>query len=131
MIRFLFPILVIMIPYLPQGLFQGDFIDEISNLFKAGNSKEIAKTFSPSVALSLIHEEDVYSKIQAEQILKDFFSKHTPTHSIVLHLINTNPNMRFGILSVSTGNGKFRISITSKKVNNSFLITELRIDPEK
>ena len=129
--RFLFPILVIMIPYLPQGLLQGDFIDEISNFFKAGNSKEIGKNFSSSVALSIIHEEDVYSKIQAEQILKDFFSKHTPTQSIVLHLINTNPNMRFGILSVTTRNGKFRISITSKKINNSFLITELRIDPEK
>jgi hypothetical protein len=131
MMKFLFPLLIVLAPFIPRGLFQGDFIDEMSSLFKSGNSKEIARNFSSSVALSIIHDEDVYSKVQAEQILRDFFSKHSPTNSSVLHLINTNPNMRFGILSLSTRNGKFRISITSKKVSNSFLITELRIDPEK
>ncbi|WP_432711740.1 DUF4783 domain-containing protein [Pedobacter sp.] len=131
MIRFLFPILVLMAPFIPQGLFQSDFIDQLSPLFKAGNSQEIAKNFNPSIALSILKEEDVYSKVQAEQILRDFFSKHNPTNSTVLHLINTNPNMRFGILSLATKNGKFRISITSKRTNNVFLITELRIDQEK
>ncbi len=131
MMKFLFPILIVLAPFVPQGLFQGDFIDEMSSLFKTGNSKEIAKSFHNSVALSIIHDEDVYSKAQAEQILRDFFSKHPPTNSSVLHLINTNPNMRFGILSLHTTNARYRVSITSKKINNSFLITELRIDPEK
>jgi hypothetical protein len=131
MMKFLFPVLIIIAPFLPQGLFQGDFIDDMSLLFKSGDSREIAKNFSSSVALSIINEEDVYSKVQAEQILREFFSKHSPSASSVLHLINTNPNMRFGILSLQTRNGKFRISITSKKLNNAFLITELRIDPEK
>ena len=131
MMKFLFPILIVLAPFLRQGLSQGDFIDEMSNLFKTGSSKEIAKNFNNSVALSIIHDEDVYSKAQAEQILRDFFSKHSPTNSSVLHLINTNPNMRFGILSLHTTNGKYRVSVTSKKIDNSFFITELRIDPEK
>lgn len=131
MMRFLIPMLVFISPFLPSGLMQGEFMDDLSVLFKSGNSKEIAKSFNSSVELSIINDEDVYSKVQAEQILKDFFNKYAPSNSTVVHLINTNPNMRFGILSLSTRNGKFRVSITSKKTNNVFLITELRIEAEK
>jgi len=131
MMRFLFPLLILIAPLMSFGAFQDDFIDEMSVLFKSGDSKEIAKNFSTSVELSIIKDDDVYSKVQAEQILREFFSQHSPKNSVVLHLINTNPTMRFGILSLTTKNGKFRVSITSKKINNAFLITELRIDLEK
>ena len=110
---------------------QGDIIDNLSVHFKAGNAKEIAANFSSSVELIIIDDEDVYSKAQAEQILRNFFTKYPPTKSTVIHLINTNPNFRFGILSLQTKNGKFRVSITMKKSANAFFITELRIEPDK
>lgn len=110
---------------------QGDIIDSLSAQFKAGNSKEIAVSFSSSVELIIIDDEDVYSKAQAEQILRNFFTKYPPTKSTVIHLINTNPNFRFGILSLHTKNGKFRVSITMKKSSNTFFITELRVEPDK
>jgi len=111
--------------------FQGDIVDNMSALFKSANSKEIGKNFSSSVELKVNEEEDVYSKAQAEQILREFFNKSAPVNSTVVHLINTNPNYRFGILSLTTKTGKFRVAITLKKVNNTFFITELRIEPEK
>lgn len=113
------------------GLIQGDIVDAISTLFKSANSKEISKNFSPSVELTINEEEDVYTKAQAEQILRDFFTKNTAVNSTVVHLINTNPNYRFGILSLSTKSGKFRVAITLKKTANTFFITELRIEPDK
>ncbi|MNT77053.1 hypothetical protein D3C72_2161280 [compost metagenome] len=103
----------------------------MSAQFKAGNAKEIAANFSSSVELIIIDDEDVYSKAQAEQILRNFFTKYPPVKSTVIHLINTNPNFRFGILSLHTKNGKFRVSITMKKSANAFFITELRIEPDK
>jgi hypothetical protein len=110
---------------------QGDIVDTLSALFKSANSKEIGKNFSASVELKINEEEDVYSKAQAEQIIREFFNKTTPVNSTVVHLINTNPNYRFGVLSLSTKSGKFRVAITLKKVSNAFFITELRIEPEK
>lgn len=110
---------------------QSDIIDNLSAHFKAGNAKEIASSFASSVDLIIIDEEDVYSKAQAEQILRNFFTKYAPQKSAVIHLINANPNFRFGILSLQTKNGKFRVSITMKKSNNAFFITELRIEPDK
>jgi hypothetical protein len=107
--------------------FQGDIIDGLSAHFKTGNSKEIAASFSPSVDLIIIDEEDVYSKAQAEQILRSFFSKYPPIKSAVIHRLNTNPNYRYG----ATKNGTFRVSVTMKKSGTAFFITELRIETEK
>jgi hypothetical protein len=111
--------------------FQGDIIDGLSAHFKTGNSKEIAASFSPSVDLIIIDEEDVYSKAQAEQILRSFFSKYPPIKSAVIHRLNTNPNYRYGALSLATKNGTFRVSVTMKKSGTAFFITELRIETEK
>lgn len=131
MIRSLFPVLILLTQIFNPMAYQSDIVDNLSALFKAANSKEISKNFSSSVELKVNEEEDVYSKAQAEQILRDFFNKSTPVNSAVVHLINTNPNYRFGILSLTTKTGKFRVAITLKKVTNTFFITELRIEPEK
>lgn len=109
----------------------GDIVDTLSALFKAANSKEISKNFFTSVELTVNGEEDVYSKAQAEQILREFFTKNLPVGSSVIHLINTNPNYRFGVLSLLTKSGKFRVAITLKKTGSTFFINELRIDPDK
>lgn len=131
MIRSLFPALILLTQMFHSMAFQGDIVDTLSTLFKAANSKEISKNFSSSVELKVNDEEDVYSKAQAEQILREFFNKSAPLNSTVVHLINTNPNYRFGILSLATKNGKFRVAITLKKTANTFFITELRIEPDK
>ncbi len=131
MIKPLLLLFVFFTPLLSSYTLEGDIIDDLSLQFKAGNAKEIAVSFSSSVELIIIDDEDVYSKAQAEQILRNFFTKYPPTKSAVIHLINTNPKFRFGILSLHTKNGKFRVSITMKKSVNAFFITELRIEPDK
>ena len=124
--------LVIFFVYFPSSVAtQGDIIDSLSGHFKAGNAKEIAVNFSSSVDLIIIDEEDVYSKAQAEQILRSFFSKYQPQKSTVIHRLNTNPNYRYGALSLVTKNGSFRVSITMKKAGSAFFITELRIETDK
>lgn len=124
--------LVIFFAYFPSLVAnQGDIVDTLSGHFKAGNSKEIAVNFSSSVDLIIIDEEDVYSKAQAEQILRSFFSKYPPLKSTVIHRLNANVNYRYGALSLVTKNGTFRVSITMKKSGTAFFITELRIETDK
>lgn len=131
MIRPLLPALIVLTQIFYPVAFQGDIVDALSALFKSANSKEISKNFSSSVELTVNEEEDVYPKAQAEQIIREFFTKNPPVSSAVVHLINTNPNYRFGVLALNTKNGKFRVAITLKKTGNTFFITELRIEPEK
>jgi hypothetical protein len=131
MVRPLLSIFVFLSSFLIPVQFQADLINEVAQNFKTGNSNEIAKSFNTSVELGISDESDVYSKAQAQQILRDFFSKHVPLSSSVIHVINTNPNYQIGILGLSTKAGKFRVTATFKKTSGSFFMTELRIDPEK
>ena len=74
MTKTLVPILFFITSLLPSVLFQGDLVNDILPYFKTGNAKDIAKNFAPSVELGILSDSDVYSKAQAEQILRDFFS---------------------------------------------------------
>ena len=53
-----------------------DISARIEVALKAGNASEMAKLLSSSVDLNIPGNEGVYSKAQAQLILKDFFSKH-------------------------------------------------------
>lgn len=131
MIRSLFLLIISLSSLYRSNAIQADIIDDLSSYFKAGNAKEIAKDFASTIELIIIDEEDVYSKAQGEQILRDFFIKHPPVKTSVFHKINNSPNYRFGVVILNTSKETFRVSITMKKFNNSFLITELRIEPAK
>ncbi|MCX2429141.1 MULTISPECIES: DUF4783 domain-containing protein [unclassified Pedobacter] len=131
MIRSLFLFIIGLSSLYSSNAIQADIIDDLSSYFKAGNAKEIAKSFASTIELIIIDEEDVYSKAQGEQILRDFFIKHPAVKTSVFHKINNSPNYRFGVVILNTSKETFRVSITMKKFNNSFLITELRIEPAK
>lgn len=133
MMKPLLALLLLLLHFSPNNAPQADIIDDLSLQFKAGNAKEIAKNFASSVELIIIDQEDVYSKAQSEQIIKDFFIKNPPNKSTIVHRLSSNPNYRHCILSLQTKNGKFRVTITLnlKKPANAFLITELRIETDK
>ncbi len=132
MIKPLLAFLILFVHFPTYNVLQADIVDQLAANFKLGNSKEIAKSFSSSIEFIIIDQEDVYSKAQAEQILKDFFIKNPPNKALILHQLNNAP-FRLGILSLHTKNGKFRVTISMslKKTSNTFLINELRIEPDK
>ncbi|MEE1883838.1 DUF4783 domain-containing protein [Pedobacter flavus] len=114
------------------ALAQSDPMDALYGHFKNANSKEIAKSFSSSLEIILLDQEDVYSKAQAEQILRDFFIKNPPLSYVKVHSVgNTNVKYRYGVIILTTKNGKFRVSILMDKVSNGYLISELKIESEK
>ncbi len=129
----LLALLLLLVHFPLNSVLQADIVDDLALNFKNGNSKEIAKNFASSVELIMIDQEDVYSKVQAEQILKDFFVKNPPLKTTIIHRVNTNPSWRLSILSLATKTGKFRVTITMKvnKASNSLLITELRVITDK
>ena len=131
MMRALLPVMILLSQILAPLAFEGDIVDTVCALFKSANTKEIGKNLSSSVEMTVNGEEDVYSKAQAEQILREFFTKNTPLNSSIVHRIDTNPRYRFGVLALGTKTGKYRVAVTLKKTANVFLITELRIEPDK
>ena len=106
---------------------ESDIIENIAGYFRSSNTQELSKYFASTVELTILEEEDVYSKVQAEIILKDFFTKHSPSSIKTLHRLNSNPTYRLGVLSMATDNGKFRVSFSMKNTSGKFVITEISI----
>lgn len=110
-------------------VFAADINEEIASAIKAGNSKVIASYFSDNVDLKVLNQEDVYSKAQAELIIKDFFTKHPVKSFNIIHKSSKNDS-QFAIGKLETANGKFRVYFLLKKSGEKLHIHQFRIEPE-
>ena len=106
-----------------------DIYDELADAIRAGDAHHIAGYFDGKVNLALSNQEDVYSKAQAELLIKDFFSKN-PTKSFALvHKGSSKEGSLFAVGTLTCTNNKtFRVSIVMKSVKGSNTIQELRFE---
>jgi len=122
--------LPLLILYLMPSI-AADPIDKVAGLIRQGDTKELSKLFAATVEITILEEENVYSKTQAELILDKFFNQNKPVSVKILHKVNTNPNYLFGVLTLTTGNGTYRVTYTLKKGDSGLTLIELRIEAEK
>ncbi|GAC1300271.1 MAG: hypothetical protein NVSMB24_00490 [Mucilaginibacter sp.] len=111
--------------------FTADPIDKVADLIRQGNAPELSKMFAPNVEMTILGEENIYSKDQSEVILEKFFNQNKPLAVKIVHKVNSNPNYLFGVLNLATDKGTFRVSYTLKDINGSQQLIELRIETEK
>ena len=130
-IKLLIPLLLIQILCFScaSNTLYNDIPDGIIIAIKEGNASELAKYFNNNVELALSDIDDMYSKNQAELIIKDFFKKHPPTSFNILHK-GGKETSRYAIGNLATSNGKFRITILIKIKEDKSLINQLRIEKE-
>lgn len=108
-----------------------DIYDDISNAIQSGNSNVIAGYFNTTVDLTILAQEEVYSKTQAEIILKDFFSKNTPKSFSMLHKGTSKEGSMYGIGSLLTNQGgSFRVYFYLKQIGGKNYIQELRFEKQ-
>ena len=111
--------------------FKADVIDDIATAIRSGNPKNISRFFIDNIDLKVIEQEDVYSKQQAEMILKDFFSKHPVKSYTVAHKSESKNGSQFVVIgTLETTNGKFRTYFLIKTAGGQTLIQQFRIEAE-
>lgn len=107
---------------------QTDITDTVVNLLKAGNSKELSTHFASKIDLAVDDKDDVYSRAQAELIIKKFFSQHVPEAVKVVHSGTSNMGIRYSICQMKTNNGSFRVSFHIKEIGGKGYIQKLTIE---
>ena len=126
--------LIFILIFAPLSLFSApsviDPYEDIANAIRSGDAKSVSRYFSNSVDLTLIGQEDVYSKAQAEQILKDFFTKNTPRSFSIIHRGESKDGAKYAIGNLSTSNGNYRVYYYFKVAGGSVNIQELRFMKE-
>ncbi len=108
-----------------------DIYDEIANAIRSGDSKQIALYLSSSIDLTIMNQEDVYSKAQAELIVKDFLTKNVPKTFSILHKGSSKEGTLYAIGNLVAINGKtFRTSFFVKMAAGKYTIQELRFESQ-
>ncbi len=102
---------------------------DITVAFKVGNAKELSRFFNTTIELVILDKEDVYSKIQAEQILDKFFIDYYPKSFKFIHQGGKGES-QFAIGQLVTFNGTFRVYLLVKKKHDKPFIHQLRIEEE-
>ncbi|MFC0516152.1 DUF4783 domain-containing protein [Mucilaginibacter angelicae] len=120
-------VFLLLLPYVSSA----DVIDNVANLLKAGNTRELSKLFANNVEITIMEEENVYSQNQATVILDKFFAKNKPQGIKLLHKVNSGGNYHFGVYILNTDKGEFRVTITLKDAGKSTNVVELKIEDEK
>jgi hypothetical protein len=122
---------IIILVFISVSAIAADVYEDIANSIRTGNASQLAAYFAANIDLTVIDKENVYSKAQAEFILKDFFAKNPPKTFTVLHKGSSPEGMQYTIGNLVTENGKtFRTSFYVKNSGGKYLLQELRIEIE-
>jgi hypothetical protein len=97
----------------------------ISAALALGNAGNLSDYFNSMVDLGLAGNEDTYSKAQATQILKDFFSKNPVRSFKVTRQGTSTDGSRFTIGEMKTATETLRVYYLLKKVTGKYLIQQL------
>jgi len=103
---------------------------KVFDAMKVGNSTELSKYFNNSVEVAILEIESVYSRQQAEQVVKSFFEKNSPKNFTLLHQGGkSEAQYAVGTLEITSGK-KFRVYFLVKEQSGTPLIHQLRIEEE-
>ncbi len=117
---------------LALGLQAQDVVkDQVVLAMKTGNSKDLAAHFIANIDLTVKETSDVYSKAQAEQILRKFFNDHPPVDLVIEHSGVSKFGDKYFIGILRTRSGYFRVTFFLKKTEAEFQVKQLRIETSK
>ena len=105
--------------------------EKIALAIRAGNAKELSKYFSKNIDLNIPGSEGVFSKTQAELILKDFFSKYKTLSFNTLHQGSSKDGAKYTIGNLKTDKGSFRLYFYMKKTSDTYYIHEFSLNEEE
>ncbi len=108
-------------------LMAGPFEDVISAI-KQGDAASLGKNLDNTVEINMMGKSNSYSKAQAEIILKDFFSKNNVKSFELIHKGGQEGSGFFGVGTLVTSAGSYRISFFLQKKGTTFVLNELRFE---
>lgn len=105
-------------------------IDDITYAIRAGNVGELSRYLDSRVDISLPDKSDTYSKIQAEMIIRDFFSTNGVQNFTIKHKGNNGGGSEFCVGVLQTRNGDYRTTLFVKQKGDRQLLQEIRFQQQ-
>ncbi|GAB4132211.1 MAG: hypothetical protein Fur0041_03300 [Bacteroidia bacterium] len=117
-------LLLLFVPFFAKA----DIVDDIAAAIRSGNAKEISKYFADNVDLKILEQENIYSRAQAELIIRNFLAKHPVKSFTVVHKSIPKNDSQYAIGTLNTGNGTYRVHYQMKTASGHTTVTQFRIE---
>ncbi len=95
--------------------------------FKKGNSQELSRYLGDKVDLIIQNKSTDANKVTAEGAISDFFSLNKVSSFNVNHQ-GKRDESSFIVGTLVTANGNFRVNCFFRRVQNKYVINQIRID---
>lgn len=105
--------------------------DKVVQAMRTGNATDLAAQFIPNIDLTVKETSEVYSRSQAEQIIRKFFNDHPPVDLVIEHRGVSKFGDKYFIGILRTRNGYFRVTFFLKKNGDQMQVKQLRIEASK
>lgn len=108
-----------------------DIYSDIGNAIRSGDARAVARYFNATVDLTILQQEEVFSKAQAEQVLRDFFAKNTPRSFNLIHKGVSKEGAKYAIGTLVTAQGaQYRTYFYIRQSGTGEFIQELRFEKQ-
>jgi len=103
--------------------------DGIQKAIQEGNASALAAYFAPTIELSLPSKKGEVSKIQAEILMKDFFSTYPPVSFEVMSEGNATSNSYYVLGKYKSKTTTFSVYYIIEKRNETIELHILKFEP--
>jgi len=107
-----------------------DVFVPIAKYLGQGDVDKLSAWFSDNLEISLLSRSNDCSKSQAKQILKTFFSNHTPRSFEISHTAS-KANSKYALGTLSAGGEAYQVTIFVSNCNGQYKIQQLKIDQDQ
>src|SRR5580658_10348927 len=127
---------LVLVSFRPLSLYTFDGIttaytlDDITTAIRVGNAGELSRYLDNRVDISLPDKSDTYSKIQAEIIIRDFFTTNGVQNFLIKHSNRTGGGSEFCVGVLQTRNGDYRTTLFIKQKGDKQVLQELRFQTQ-
>lgn len=102
--------------------------ESIASAIRSGNSKVLSTYFNTTIEITLPGKEGTFSKVQAEMVMKDFFSKYPPSGFDVNQKGSSSGGSQFIIGTYKSNNKIYKTYMLLKLVDGQLLIQQLQFE---
>ena len=106
-------------------------MEDVVNAIKNNRIEDLSKYFDNIVPVTINNNQTIYSRNQAEIVLKDFFDRNIPKDFLIMDNGSPNASSKFIIGSILTPSGtKYNVYILMKLKDTNFYLQEIRLNKE-
>lgn len=107
---------------------QDDPFDPIIKAFQRADAASLSSSFNTTVELIFPGNENTYSSVQGQMVMKDFFKKYPPDSFTEIQKGAIDTATRFAICNYASGNRQYQVCINLHKENDRFLIQNIKFE---